>query len=49
MLNENIGQMLDNIFYEEKLGIGNKNTFVKNARDEHPELKLKHIQEYIKS
>jgi hypothetical protein len=37
MLNENIGQMLNILCYEEKLGIGNKNTFVQNARDEHPD------------
>ena len=49
MLNENLSQILDNLFYKEKLGIGNKNTFVKNVRDKHPELKLKDIQEYIKS
>ena len=49
MLNENLSQILDNLFYKEKLGIGNKNTFIKNARDKHPELKLKDIQEYIKS
>ena len=49
MITENLSQILDNLFYKEKLGIGNKNTFIKNARDKHPELKLKDIQEYIKS
>ena len=49
MLKENLNQILDNLFYKEKLGIGNKNTFIKNVRDKHPEIKLKDIQEYIKS
>jgi hypothetical protein len=49
MLTENLSQILDNLFYKEKLGIGNKNTFIKNAREKHPEIKLKDIQEYIKS
>ena len=49
MLRENLNQILDNLFYKEKLGIGNKNTFIKNVRDKHPEIKLKDIQEYIKS
>ena len=45
MITENLSQILDNLFYKEKLGIGNKNTFIKNTRDKHPELKLKDIQE----
>ena len=49
MLTESLNQILDNLFYKEKLGVGNKNTFIKNARDKHPEIKLKDIQEYIKS
>ena len=49
MLSENLNQILDNLFYKEKLGVGNKNTFIKNAREKHPEIKLKDIQEYIKS
>ena len=49
MLNENLNQTLDNLFYKEKLGVGNKNTFIKNVRDKHPEFKLKDIQEYIKN
>ena len=48
-MNENLNKILDNLFYKEKLGIGNKNTFIKNVRDKHPELKLKDIQEYIKN
>ena len=49
MLTESLNQILDNLFYKEKLGVGNKNTFIKNAREKHPEIKLKDIQEYIKS
>ena len=49
MLSESLNQILDNLFYKEKLGVGNKNTFIKNAREKHPEIKLKDIQEYIKS
>ena len=49
MLTENFSQILDNLFYKEKLGVGNKNTFTKNVREKHPEIKLKDIQEYIKS
>ena len=41
MLKENLNQILDNLFYKEKLGIGNKNTFIKNVRDKHPDIKLK--------
>ena len=48
-MNKNLNKILDNLFYKEKLGIGNKNTFIKNVRDKHPELKLKDIQEYIKN
>ena len=49
MINENLNNLLDELFYKEKLGVGNKTTFIKNVRDKHPELKLKDIQEYIKS
>ena len=28
--------ILDNLFYKEKLGIGNKTTFIKNVRGETP-------------
>ena len=48
MLSESLNQILDNLSYIEKLGVGNKNTFIKNARENHPEIKLKDIQEYIK-
>ena len=36
--------ILDNLFYKEKLGIGNKATFIKNVRERHPEIKVKDIQ-----
>ena len=41
--------ILDNLFYKEKLGIGNKATFIKNVRERNPEIKLKDIQEYLKN
>ena len=40
---------LYNLFYKEKLGIGNKTTFIKNVRERHPEIKIKDIQDYIKN
>ena len=40
---------LDNLFYTEKLGIGNKTTFIKNVRERHPDIKVKDIQEYLKN
>ena len=43
-----MNNFLDNLFYKEKLGIGNKTTFIKNVREIHPEIKLKDIQEYFK-
>ena len=44
-----MNNILDNLFYKEKLGIGNKTTFIKNVRERHPEIKVKDIQEYIKN
>ena len=41
--------ILDNLFYKEKLGIGNKTTFIKNVRERHPEIKTKDIQDYLKN
>jgi hypothetical protein len=41
--------ILDNLFYKEKLGIGNKTTFIKNVRERHPEIKVKDINEYLKN
>ena len=41
--------ILDNLFYKEKLGIGNKTTFIKNVRERHPEIKTKDIQQYLKN
>ena len=42
-----MNNILDNLFYKEKLGIGNKTTFIKNVRERHPEIKIKDIQEYL--
>jgi hypothetical protein len=39
----------DNLFYKEKLGIGNKTTFIKIDRERHPDIKLKDLQEYLKT
>ena len=44
-----MNNILDNLFYKEKLGIGNKATFIKNVRERHPEFKIKDIQEYLKN
>ena len=44
-----MNNILDNLFYTEKLGIGNKATFIKNVRERHPEMKIKDIQEYLKN
>ena len=41
--------ILDNLFYKEKLGIGNKTTFIKNERERHPEIKTKDIQDFLKN
>ena len=44
-----MNNILDNLFYKEKLGIGNRTTFIKNVRERHPEIKIKDIQEYLKN
>ena len=44
-----MNNILDNLFYKEKLGIGNKTTFIKNVRERHPEIKVKDIQDYLKN
>ena len=44
-----MNDILDNLFYKEKLGIGNKTTFIKKVRDRHPDIKVKDIQDYIKN
>jgi hypothetical protein len=41
-----MNNILDNLFYREKLGIRNKILFLKNAIEIHPEIKVKDIQEY---
>ena len=42
-------KILDNLFYNEKLGIGGKTSFIKKVREKHPEIKVKEIQEYLKN
>ena len=42
-----MNNILDNLFYKEKLGISNKTTLIKNVRERHPDIKV-NIQEYIK-
>ncbi len=44
-----MNEILDNLFYQEKLGIGNKTAFTKTSRERHPEIKRQAIQEYKKS
>jgi hypothetical protein len=44
----NLFYILDNLFYKEKLGIGDKTTFIKNVRERHPDIKVRDIQEYFK-
>ncbi len=44
-----MNNILDNLFYKEKLGIGNKATFIKIVRERHPDIKLKEIQEFSKN
>ena len=36
-----MNNILDNLFYKEKLGIGNKTTFIKNVREKTPRNKNK--------
>jgi hypothetical protein len=44
-----MNNILDNLFYKEKLGVGNKTTFIKQVRERHPELKVKDIKEYLEN
>ncbi len=44
-----MNNILDDIFYKEKLGIGNKTTFIKNVRERHLDIEVKDIQEYLKN
>ncbi len=43
-----MNEILDNLFYIEKIGIGNKTTFIKKNRERLPEIKEKDTQQYIK-
>ena len=38
-----MNNILDNLFYKEKLGIGNKATFINNVRERHPDISLKPV------
>ena len=49
MITENLNNILDELFYKDKLGVGNKTTFIKNVRVKHPDIKVKDIQEYLKN
>ncbi len=49
MINENLNNRLDELFYKEKLGVGNKTTFIENVWEKHPNIKIKDIQEYLKN
>ena len=42
-------KILDNLFYNEKLGVSNKKTFIKKVQEKHPEFKTKDIQAYLKN
>ncbi len=42
-----MNNILDNLFYKEKLGIGNKTTFIKQVRERYPDIKVKDIIEYL--
>jgi hypothetical protein len=44
-----MNNILDNPFYKERLGIGNKTTFIKLVRERHPDIKVKDIKEYLKN
>jgi hypothetical protein len=44
-----MNNILDNLFYKKKLGIGYKTTFLKKVRERHPEIKVKDVQEYLKN
>jgi hypothetical protein len=44
-----MNNFLDNLFYKEKLGIGNKTTFNKNVRERPQDIKVKDIQECLKN
>ena len=44
-----MNNILDNLFYKEKLGISNKTTFIENVREGHPDIKVKDINEYLKN
>jgi hypothetical protein len=36
-----MNNILDNLCHKEKLGIGNKTTFIKNEKERHPDILVK--------
>ncbi len=44
-----MNDILDNLFYNEKLGIGKKTSFIKKSQRQKPEIKVKDIQDYRKN
>jgi hypothetical protein len=50
MINENLDNILDDLFYKDKLGVGNKTSFIIICvRDKHPVIKVKDRKEYLKN
>jgi len=41
--------ILNNLFYNEKLGVASQATFIKEVKKRHPEIKIKDIQEFLKN
>ena len=42
-------ETLNKLFYDDKLGILSKVTFINEVRKQHPEIKIKDIQEFLKN
>ena len=42
-------ETLNKLFYDDKLGISSKVTFINEVRKRHPEIKLKDIQGFLKN
>ena len=43
----NITEILQKLFYEERLGAGKKADFIKTARSRYPDFKVKDIKEWM--
>ena len=41
--------ILNNLFYNEKLGVSSQATFIKEVKKRHPKIKIKDIQEFLKN